>query len=188
MGDGHARTKGAKLSKRRTQKRPAPPIVGLDPGTTAGAAVAFYAGQCVGVECWEPSRAQSNAAQSQAARRLFEAAPGARLIYEKPHYQKGRGLHVYGALMRSIGVFCAWFPHRATGVTPSEWRRVGGVRGRDLKAAAIRAVLRWLVDMPDLDPTGKLAAAMADKNDHVAEAALIARWFRLEHPNARGLG
>ena len=145
-------------------------------------------GQCVGVDSWAPKRTQAHAAQSQAARRLFEVMPGARLIYEKPHYQKGRGLHAYGGLMRSIGIFCAWFPYRSTGVTPSEWRRVCGVRGRDLKAAAIRAVGRWLVDMPDLDPTGQLAQAMADNNDHVAEAALIARWFRLEHPNARGTG
>ena len=112
--------------------------------------------------------------------------PGARLIYERPHYQKGRGLHVYGGLMRSIGVWSAWFPIRSEGVTPSAWRSVCGVKGRDLKQAAVLAVLRWLDDIPGLDPTGRLLEALSDGNHHVAEAALVARWFRLTKPNAKG--
>lgn len=156
-------------------------LIGLDPGLTAGAVVALVDGLLEACIAWEPTRATQYEAQATASALMLSQFPEARLVFEKPHKQRGRSISTYGSLSRSIGIWLGAYPRRSAGATPSEWRSGLGIptRADDIKMESLVACAEWIFATPEADPHDLLKNAIGAENDHVCEAALIARWWRM---------
>jgi len=162
-------------------------LIGLDPGLGAGGAIGLVDGVAVAALSWAPTRALRYEAQATAAALMFSQFPEARLVYEQPHKRRGRSIATYGGLMRSIGIWLAAYPRRSVAVAPAKWRSELGMdtRADDLKLESLAECASWILSDPDSDPNDLMKRAISQENDHVVEAALVARWFRVTRGRGR---
>lgn len=164
-------------------------LIGLDPGSHIGGAVALLGGRVLGAICWADTKGgyhdqvEGVGVMSGVLSRssFMNEDTKLRLCHEKiAHFQKS----AIAGCNRSVGIWLSLAPDEPLCTPPNDWRKDLGIQVKldteKMKAASL-ALVRQLIETGEIqDPEGRLTPFLARDHDDIAEACLIAYWGERE--------
>lgn len=165
-------------------------IIGIDPSTRLGAAIALFDGEVIAFEKWvDPKGSYTHQVsrihalnKTLAENGIYKQGVTLQLVYER--ISTGRPLAV-AALNKSIGLWLFLAPTEPLSVKWAEWKQfhhlpISRQNEEDYKRDSIQAALALLEQGEVVDRTGKLKECLLAGQDDIAEALLIAVWGEME--------